>query len=176
MAPMGPFCKPRVFTRGYDFVQKIYEVKELESQILAMRAEGKTRKEIAESLGLKKRKSKIGSADTTETKLAKKQESFQKRKDNPEKMQSQHARRKSLGEQAYEINRLKMENEQLRDFFAIRRKEVKPSFKYVVIHRHCERYSVKEICCFFEVSRSGYYKYLKQLKCPAKDFELAETC
>ena len=20
MAPMGPFCKPRVFTRGYDFV------------------------------------------------------------------------------------------------------------------------------------------------------------
>ena len=30
------------------------------------------------------------------------------------------------------------------------------------------------MCCFFEVSRSGYYKYLKQLKHPAKDLELAE--
>ena len=25
MAPMGPFCKPRVFTRGYDCVCKITE-------------------------------------------------------------------------------------------------------------------------------------------------------
>ena len=51
---------------------------------------------------------------------------------------------------------------------------MKPSFKYAVIHRHCEKYPIKEMCCFFEVSRSGYYKYLKQLKYPAKDFELAE--
>jgi len=51
---------------------------------------------------------------------------------------------------------------------------VKPNFKYAVIHRHCEKYPIKEMCCFFEVSRSGYYKYLKQLKYPAKDFELAE--
>lgn len=51
---------------------------------------------------------------------------------------------------------------------------MKPSFKYAVIHRHCERYPVNEMCCFFEVSRSGYYKYLKQLKHPTKDLELAE--
>lgn len=51
---------------------------------------------------------------------------------------------------------------------------MKPSFKYAVIYRHRERYSVKEMCQFFEVSRSGYYKYLKQLEYPAKDFELAE--
>ena len=30
------------------------------------------------------------------------------------------------------------------------------------------------MCCFFEVSRSGYYKYLKKLEHSAKDFELAE--
>ena len=28
---------------------------------------------------------------------------------------------------------------------------------------------------FFEVSRSGYYKYVNQLEHPAKDSELAET-
>ena len=73
-----------------------------------------------------------------------------------------------------------MENELLRDFLRSvgRRKEVKPSFKYAVIHRHRKRYPVKEMCHFFEVSRSGYYKYLKQLEHPAehpaKNFELAE--
>ena len=51
---------------------------------------------------------------------------------------------------------------------------MKPSFKYAAICRHRERYSVKEMCCFFEVSSSGYYKYLKQLKYPAKDFELTK--
>ena len=51
---------------------------------------------------------------------------------------------------------------------------MKPSFKYAVIHRNCKRYPVKEMCQFFEVSRSGYYKYLKQLEHPAKDFQLAE--
>ena len=51
---------------------------------------------------------------------------------------------------------------------------MKASFKYTVIHRHRERYPIKEMCRFFEVSRSGYYKYLKQLEQPAKDIELAE--
>ncbi len=51
---------------------------------------------------------------------------------------------------------------------------MKPNFKYAVIHRHCERYPIKEMCCFFEVSRSGYYKYLKHIEHPAKDFKLAE--
>ena len=51
---------------------------------------------------------------------------------------------------------------------------MKPNFKYAVIHRHCERYPIKEMCCFFKVSRSGYYKYLKHIEHPAKDFKLAE--
>ena len=51
---------------------------------------------------------------------------------------------------------------------------MKPNFKYAVIHRHCGRYPIKEMCCFFEVSRSGYYKYLKHIEHPAKDFKLAE--
>ena len=50
---------------------------------------------------------------------------------------------------------------------------MKPNLKYAVIHRHCERYPIKEMCCFFEVSRSGYYKYLKHIEHPANDFKLA---
>ena len=112
--------------------RKHTKIKVLEPEIIAMRAAGKTRREIAEALGLEK---------------------------------VQIKKRTAAG------------------FSAIRRKEVKPSFKYAAIHRHCERYSVKEMCCFFEVSRNGYYKYLKLLEHPAKDFELAkkirakqETC
>ena len=26
MAPMGPFCKPRVFTRGYDYHRSIQDI------------------------------------------------------------------------------------------------------------------------------------------------------
>lgn len=51
---------------------------------------------------------------------------------------------------------------------------MKPNFKYAVIHRHRECYPLKQMCQFFEVSRSGYYKYVKQLVHPQKDFELAE--
>ncbi len=51
---------------------------------------------------------------------------------------------------------------------------MKPSFKYAVIYRYREKYSIKGMCRFFEVSRSGYYKYLKQLEHPAKNLEIAE--
>ena len=51
---------------------------------------------------------------------------------------------------------------------------MKPNFKYAVIHRHRTKYTVKALCEVLQVSRSGYYKYVKQLKCKAKDFELAE--
>ena len=51
---------------------------------------------------------------------------------------------------------------------------MKPSFKYAVIHRHRTRYAVKDLCEILQVSRSGYYKYVKQLNRTAKDFELAE--
>ena len=51
---------------------------------------------------------------------------------------------------------------------------MKPNFKYAVIHRHRECYPIKQMCQFFEVSRSGYYKYVKRLVYTQKDFELAE--
>ena len=56
---------------------------------------------------------------------------------------------------------------------------MKPSVKYMVIYRHREKYSISEMCRFFEVSRSGYYDYVKRIDNPDRDIELAElirTC
>ena len=49
----------------------------------------------------------------------------------------------------------------------------------MVIYRHREKYSISEMCRFFEVSRSGYYDYVKRIDNPDRDIELAElirTC
>ena len=46
--------------------------------------------------------------------------------------------------------------------------------KYMVIYRHKEKYSISEMCKFFNVSRSGYYDYVKRMDIPAKDLPLAE--
>ena len=50
---------------------------------------------------------------------------------------------------------------------------MKPSIKYQIIYKHQDKYSISEMCRFFKVSRSGYYKYLKRIDRPAKDLELA---
>ena len=44
----------------------------------------------------------------------------------------------------------------------------------MVIYRHKEKYSVSEMCRFFDVSRSGYYSYVSRMETPAKDLPLAE--
>jgi len=44
----------------------------------------------------------------------------------------------------------------------------------MVIYRHRDKYSISEMCRFFEVSRSGYYDYVKRMDIPAKDLPLAE--
>ena len=44
----------------------------------------------------------------------------------------------------------------------------------MVIYRHKEKYSISEMCRFFEVSRSGYYDYVKRMDVPARDIPLAE--
>ena len=44
----------------------------------------------------------------------------------------------------------------------------------MVIYRHKEKYSISEMCRFFEVSRSGYYDYVKRMAVPAWDLPLAE--
>ncbi len=44
----------------------------------------------------------------------------------------------------------------------------------MVIYRHKDKYSISEMCRFFDVSRSGYYDYAKRMNMPAKDLPLAE--
>ena len=51
---------------------------------------------------------------------------------------------------------------------------MKATVKYRVIFRHRMKYSVSEMCRFFEVSRSGYYAFVKRMEIPAKDLPLAE--
>ena len=43
----------------------------------------------------------------------------------------------------------------------------------MVIYRHKDKYSISEMCRFFEVSRSGYYDYVKRMDVPARDLPLA---
>ena len=51
---------------------------------------------------------------------------------------------------------------------------MRTSVKFMVIYRHKEKYSISEMCRFFDVSRSGYYDYVKRMDTPAKDLPLAE--
>lgn len=44
----------------------------------------------------------------------------------------------------------------------------------MVIYRYKERYSISEMCRFFEVSRSGYYGYVSKMDIPVWDLPLAE--
>lgn len=62
----------------------------------------------------------------------------------------------------------------MRDFTLAHRKEVKTSVKYMVIYRHKSKYSISEMCRFFNVSRSGYYAYVKRMYIPANDLPLAK--
>ena len=50
---------------------------------------------------------------------------------------------------------------------------MRTSVKYMVIYRHKDKYSISEMCRFFEVSRSGYYDYVKRMAEPAWDMPLA---
>ena len=53
-------------------------------------------------------------------------------------------------------------------------KEVKPSVKYHIIQQNTNRYGISVMCRFFDVSRSGYYRYPRQLEKPNKDVFLSE--
>jgi putative transposase len=46
--------------------------------------------------------------------------------------------------------------------------------KYLVIQKHHTKYPVKKMCAFFDVSRSGYYAFLKTLSVEDKDQGLAD--
>ena len=51
---------------------------------------------------------------------------------------------------------------------------MRTSLKFMVIYRHKDKHSISEMCRFFDVSRSGYYDYVKRMDIPAKDLPLAE--
>ena len=51
---------------------------------------------------------------------------------------------------------------------------MRTSVKYLVIYRHKDKYTISEMCRFFDVSRSGYYDYIKKMELPDRDLLLAE--
>lgn len=53
-------------------------------------------------------------------------------------------------------------------------KKVKPAIKYKVIYQYHEKYPIGAMCLFFEVSRSGYYAYLKRRESSDCDEPLAQ--
>ena len=56
---------------------------------------------------------------------------------------------------------------------------MRTSVKYLVIYRHKDKYTISEMCRFFDVSRSGYYDYVRRMELPDRDLPLAEqirTC
>jgi putative transposase len=51
---------------------------------------------------------------------------------------------------------------------------VKSEIKYIAIQRHADKYPVKQMCKFFEVSRSGYYAFLKRQTVNSAEDALAQ--
>ena len=50
---------------------------------------------------------------------------------------------------------------------------MRPTVKYAVIYKYQSKYPVSVMCRFFEVSRSGYYDYVKRIDRPQCDEALA---
>jgi transposase len=96
--------------------RKYTDIKQYENQIMEMRAAGKTRREIAQALGLEKEQIKgwISRFNREQRKL---EAGIKPRpKGRPRKDAEPRA---IVAEQAYEIERLKMENKLLRDFMRL---------------------------------------------------------
>ena len=51
---------------------------------------------------------------------------------------------------------------------------MRPKVKYAVIYRHRHEYPISVMCKFFEVSRSGYYDFIKRFGQSERDAELAK--
>jgi len=50
---------------------------------------------------------------------------------------------------------------------------VKAMIKYLAIYKNKDKYPIKSMCDFFDVSKSGYYDFLKRMDNPDRDEELA---
>ena len=93
--------------------RKYTNIDQYEKQILSMRKEGRTHREIAESLGLEKEQIKKW-LRRYRMKKEKIEAGIQIRSRGQHRNHSEP--KDIIAEQAYEIQRLKMENELLRDF------------------------------------------------------------
>ena len=51
---------------------------------------------------------------------------------------------------------------------------MRTSVKFRVIYKHLDKYSISEMCRFFNVSRSGYYDFVARMEIPDRDLPLAE--
>lgn len=51
---------------------------------------------------------------------------------------------------------------------------MRPSVKYLAIHRHKGKFPIAAMCKFFEVSRSGYYDFIKRMNKPNKNEHIVE--
>ena len=51
---------------------------------------------------------------------------------------------------------------------------MKASVKYLTIYNHREKYAIQTMCKFFDVSRSGYYGYVKRMDKPEKHLEVVK--
>lgn len=51
---------------------------------------------------------------------------------------------------------------------------MKTAVKFLVIYRHKDKYPISGMCKYFEVSRAGYYCFVKRIDKPARDVELAQ--
>ena len=47
--------------------------------------------------------------------------------------------------------------------------------KYAVIYRHKDKYPIRTMCRFFDVSKSGYYDFIKRMDKPHRDEALARA-
>jgi len=50
---------------------------------------------------------------------------------------------------------------------------VKPNIKYLAIYHNKKKYPISLMCKFFEVSRSGYYDFIKRMDQPDRDEKIA---
>jgi len=96
--------------------RKYTKIKELEPQIIAMREAGKTRREIAEALGLEKSQIKNWVNRYNKEQQQREAGILPKKKGRPRKNAEPISPEEIIKEQEYEIKRLKMENALLRDF------------------------------------------------------------
>ena len=96
--------------------RKYVKMKELEPQILELRAAGKSRSEIAQTLGLELVQVKNWVNRHNKEQARKEAGILPKKKGRCRKNAEPTSPEEIIKEQAYEINRLKMENELLRDF------------------------------------------------------------